>query len=176
MKAAPILAILAIAVAPAVFAQQGALDNAGRMQLAPAPAPATPAAEPEVTLIPEQVSQNTKPAPAAQPATEKKSKTEAIAEDLADPIHFREARTKALRDAQVQVEWERANKAKTDYGKREGLKSYYKLLYAKIVKIDPSVKKVSEFREKVSLHRLEQTRIDPTAPLDDSFERIDRGE
>ena len=64
MKAAPILAILAIAVAPAVFAQQGSLDNAGRMQLAPAPAPATPAAEPEVTLIPEQVSQNTKPAPA----------------------------------------------------------------------------------------------------------------
>jgi hypothetical protein len=57
-------------------------------------------------------------------------------------------------------------KARTDLEKRDALKSYYKLLYARIVKLDPSVTKVSVLREAAALRRLEQTRIDPTEPLD----------
>ncbi len=181
MKIALVIVVLAFAIAPAVIAQQAAPANPGRLQLAPAPAAApaaaaapTPAAEPEVTLIPEQIPQNKKPAEAA---AEKKSKTEESAEALLERIHFREARTKALRDPGVQAEWDRSLKAKTDYARREALKGYYKLLYDQIVKIDGSVKKTADLRRQSSLHRLDQTRIDPTEPLDpqERAELFERG-
>ena len=120
--------------------------------------------------------QNAKPAPAPKP--DAKSKTEESAEELIERIHFREARVKALRDPQVQAEWDRAAKAKTDYEKREALKRYYKLLYARILKIDGSVKKTADLREHAALRRLGETRIDPTEPLDpqERAERVERSE
>ncbi len=178
MKRILCLFTLTLALAPTLFSQQAAPETPGRLQLAPAPvrapAPAAPTAaapavEPEVTLIPEQVPQRTKPnsKPVDAPkTTEAKSKTEESAEDLNERIHFREARVKALRDPQVQAEWDSAAKAKTDFEKREALKRYYKLLYARILKIDASVKSVVTLRQASSLHRLEQTRIDPTEPFD----------
>jgi hypothetical protein len=175
MKIAPFLVTLTLALAPAVFAQQPSATNPARLQLAPAAAPAAapaPAAEPEVTLIPEQVVPKEKP---VAPKPDTKSKTEQSAEDAAERIHFREARIKAERDPKVQAEWDRANKAKTDLEKREALKSYYTLLYARILKIDSSVKKTADLRSAASLHRLEQTRIDPTEPLDPQ-ERAERFE
>jgi hypothetical protein len=75
----------------------------------------------------------------------------------------------------VQAEWDSAAKAKTDYDKREALKRYYKLLYGRILKIDSSVKKTSDLRQQAALRRLEQTRIDPTEPLDPQ-ERAERFE
>ncbi len=177
----PFFILFALALAPALLAQQPTPETAGRLRVAPAPAeraaPAPPpAVEPEVTLIPEQVPQNLKPAPA--PKSEPKSKTAESAEDLIERIHFREARIKALRDPQVQAEWDQAVKAKTDYAKREALKRYYKLLHGRILKIDSSVKKVSDLREQASLRRLLQNRIDPTEPLDpeERAERFERTE
>jgi hypothetical protein len=166
------LAILAVAL-PALTAQEPSLTKPGRMQVAPGAAPAAPApaVEPEVTLIPEQIPQNAKPAPA--PKAEAKSKTEENAEELMERIHFREAKVKAEREPKVQAEWESAKKAKTDYDKREALKRYYTLLYARILKIDGSVKKTAELRQAAALRRLQQTRIDPTEPLDDQ-ERAER--
>lgn len=173
MKIAPALFLLAFVLAPAVRAQQAAPENSGRLQLAPATPPAaTPAIEPEVTLIPEQVAPKPKP---VENKLDAKSKTEQSAEEAAERIHFREARIKALRDPKVQAEWDRSNKAKTDLEKREALKAYYKLLYAQILKIDPTVKKTAALRETASVHRLEQTRIDPTEPLDPE-ERAERFE
>jgi hypothetical protein len=178
MKRIHVLFAAAFAIAPALIAQESTQAAPGRLQLAPAAAPATPApaAEPEVTLIPEQVPQNPKPAPA--PKAEPKSKTEESAEELVERIHFREARIKALRDPQVQAEWETAAKARTDYEKREALKRYYKLLYSRIIKIDATVKKTSDLRQTAALRRLEQTRIDPTEPLDpqERAERIQRND
>ena len=167
MKRTHLLFALVFALAPALPAQEAAPANPGRLQIAPAAAPAAPApaAEPEVTLIPEQVPQNAKPTASPKPE-EKKDKTEESAEALLERIHFREAQTKALRDPQVQAEWANAMKAKTDYDKREALKRYYKLLYDRILKVDISVKKTSDLRQAAALHRLEQTRIDPTEPLD----------
>ena len=175
MKRIPVLLALVFAAAPVLTAQEPSATKPGRLQVAPA-APAAqparmPAAEPEVTLIPEQVPQN--PKPAAEPKAEGKSKTEQSAEELLERIHFREARVKALRDPQVQAEWESSTKARTDYDRREALKRYYKVLYERIVKIDGSVKKTSDTRQAAALHRLEQTRIDPTEPLD-SLERAER--
>lgn len=132
----------------------------------------------EPALIPEEVPQNQKPKGQAIEAVPK-SKTEASNEDLQERIRLREARVKAERDPQVRAEWDRSVKAKTDLEKRDALKSYYKLLYARILKIDSSVKKIADLRAQSSLRRLEQTRIDPTEPLDpeeraERFERAQR--
>jgi len=53
-----------------------------------------------------------------------------------------------------------------DFEKREALTSYYTLLYDRIAKLDPKLKtRTTEIRNK-SIHRLSQTRIDPTDPID----------
>ena len=87
-------------------------------------------------LIPES------PAPAKKPkaAPPKKSATEQASDDLQMRIRYREARTKALQDPKIQMEWERAQTAKTDPEKREALRSYYKMLCDRVVKIDPGTK------------------------------------
>jgi hypothetical protein len=184
MKRTPALFVLTFALASLLRAQEASPAAPGRLQLAPAaaPTPLTPDSLPEVTLVPEPVPQKKKPDAAAAAAVpvdkEKKSKTEESSEEVTQRVHFREARTKALRDPQVQAEWERATHAKTDLIKREALQTYYKLLYARILKIDGSVKKLADLRQTASMHRLEQTRIDATEPLDpdERAERFERGE
>ncbi|RYD80290.1 MAG: hypothetical protein EOP84_12155 [Verrucomicrobiaceae bacterium] len=54
--------------------------------------------------------------------------------------------------------------ARTDYEKREALKKYYALLYARMEKMDKSLKKEIEVREPLTVRRLHQTRIAPTEP------------
>ncbi len=141
-----------------------------------APSP-TPALVPEVTLIPEPVKEEMKkPTEKEKGEKSEKSKTAENAEELIARIHYREAYTKAQRDPKVMDEWDRAMKARTDLEKREALKSYYKLLHARILKVDASVKKISDERRGISLRRLEQTRIDATEPLDprERLEGFDR--
>ncbi len=154
---------------PSTLAQEAASKPS--LELAPT---STPALEPEVTLIPEPVKkEEKKPEPVEKPEKAEKSKTAESSEELIARIHYREAYTRAQREPKVMAEWERAAKAKTDLQKREALKTYYTLLHARIVKVDPSVKKTSDLRRAASLRRLEQTRIDPTEPLDPQ-ERADR--
>jgi hypothetical protein len=184
MKKFSVLLAAVLLATPRLFAQQAGAEASGRLQVKPVEPPAavapTPAVEPEVTLIPEQVPPPSKPATPATPDApkEKKSATEQSSEELQERIHFREARIKALRDPKVQAEWDRAGKSRTDLEKREALKSFYTLLYDRIVAIDPTVKKTSDLRRDSSLRRLQQTRIDPTEPLDpqERAERFDRSE
>ncbi len=136
-------------------------------QDAPERMPAPSSLPEEVPLIPEEVPQTPKPrggAVGSPRSGAEPSKTEASADELRARIRFREAKTKALRDPQVQAQWERSLRAKTDYEKREALKSYYKLLYQRIAKLDRSVKTLSDQRQQYSLRRLDQTRVDPTEP------------
>jgi hypothetical protein len=95
-----------------------------------------------------------------------KNETSATEDELRARIRLRELKTKVSRDPQVQAELERASTALTDYEKREALKAYYNLLYGKIEKLDRSLKKRVDVLRKQSIHRLEQTRIDPTHPVD----------
>lgn len=89
----------------------------------------------------------------------------ADAEDLVKQrIRMREAKTKVQRDPAVQAEWDRAAAVRTDYEKREALKSYYKLLYGRMAKVDPTLKTAIGKQLQESLERLEQTRIAPTQP------------
>ena len=91
----------------------------------------------------------------------KKNKTETNTDDIADRIKFREAKTKALRDEQVQEQWAVFESQKSDEEKRVALRKYYTLLYARILKINGSIKKLVSLREAESLKQLDQSRVRP---------------
>ena len=145
------------------------------------PAPSEPASPAEsLPLIPESPEPAKKPkgkspalAPVGELKKEKKSSTEATADEQAQRIRFREAKTRALRDPAVQREWERSLQARSDFEKREALASYYKLLFARIAKLDKSLKPQATLTQQRALRGLTQTRIDPTEPLDPQ-ERAER--
>jgi hypothetical protein len=127
-------------------------------QPSPAPAPDS------LSLIPDAPPPNDKPprrsgsgSGALNPI--RKNKTDAGAQDFAERIKFREAKTKALRDEQIQQELSNADAARKDQEKREALKRYYKLLYAKILKIDGSLKKIVAQRQEQSLKQLDQNNV-----------------
>ena len=102
-------------------------------------------------LIPESPTPAKKP----KPAPPKKSSTEQASDDLQTRIRYREARTKALQDPGIQMEWDRAQTAKTDPEKREALRSYYKMLCDRVVKIDPRTKPRIEALRNTLAWRLE---------------------
>jgi len=164
MKLALTLASLLTAAA---FAQQP--------QLRPTPpelqsTPAQPAAQDGLGLIPEA------PEPAGKPKghalTEpgrsgpRVDRTSAAQNELADRIRLRELITKVRREPKVAAEWDRAETAKTDLEKREALKSYYTLLYDRVAKLEPKLKTRTTEIQRQSIHRLAQSRIDPTDPID----------
>lgn len=107
-------------------------------------------------LIPEAPKPTVKPkAEATAPAEpKKKSSTEKESDDLQMRIRYREAKTRALQDPMLQQEWDRAAAAKTEESKREALKSYYKLLCDRMVKIDAAVKPRVEIFQKSLAWRL----------------------
>lgn len=138
------------------------------------PAQDTPQMFPEPVLIPETPESTPKPEGSAieEPKKEKgkekvkQDKTAAAADEMASRIRYRQAKTRALKDPAVQAEWAKAAKARTDYARREALTNYYTLLYARMEKLDASLKKEIASRQIVSLRRIKQARLDPTeAPV-----------
>jgi hypothetical protein len=110
---------------------------------------------------------------AAQDTAQKKNKKPAgpsrtdIAEDAMQlHIKLRAAKTKALQDPAILAEFAKAKSTKTDYERREALKRYYVLLYARMIQIDPSITGGIVARQGLSLSRLYQLRLNPTVPLD----------
>ena len=98
----------------------------------------------------------------------KQSKTIATEEDLKERIRFREVKTQALKDANVRGQWERAQAATTDPEKREVLRQYYTQLYSRMLKIDSSLAKRIEQQKKLSLGRLDQSRVSRGASAQNS--------
>lgn len=132
-------------------------------QPAPAPLPDT------LPLIPDALQPVEKPvhksgasgAGAGRPNPVKKNRTEATANDFAERIKFREAKTRALRDEKIEAVAARAAAAKTDGEKRAALKQYYTLFYEKILKIDGSLKKIVAGRGEQSLKQLDEKNVRP---------------
>lgn len=172
MKSAiPILATLLLAAAP-VLAQE----------TKPEPAPEKPPQlSPTDILIPENLPQNPKPQGSAipQPSSMPRSatrgvtslpggpsKTQIAEDEVKQRIQYRLAKNKAVREPAVQAAWDEAQRAKTDLEKREAMRRYYTLLNARIRKIDGSLSKLTVERQTDATRRLQQTRIDPTEPLD----------
>ena len=123
------------------------------------PPPAGLSLIPDIPLPPEK----TRPRNVESPI--KRRDATADAEDLVKQrIRLREAKTKAQRDPAIMAEWDRAAAVKTDYEKREVLKGYYKLLYGRMAKLDPTLKAPLEKQLQDALGQLEQNKIAPTQP------------
>jgi hypothetical protein len=145
-------------------------NQSGPKEPATQPAPAAaPKEKEDIGLIPETLEPVAKPkgtALAEPEVTEQKiDKTTAAQDEMNARVKMRELKTKFERDPKVQGELDRANSAKTDYEKREAMRSYYTLLYEKIAKADSSLKKHADAAKIKFTHRLDQTQIAPTEPL-----------
>lgn len=97
------------------------------------------------------------PAVAIESATEKMR---------ADTIRYREVRVQAEKDPQVVQMAERVDQEKTLEGRRAALREYYRLLFARVVEIDSSLKIHAENMELAYIRRLAQVRLEPTIPLE----------
>lgn len=126
----------------------------------------TPAATPPVYTDPPQLfpemplpeAPQSEPGSRSRPA---KRKSPAASEDIKDRIRFREVRTRALKDPDVQRQLALAEGAKTDAEKRDAYRNYYKALYARMTKIDPSLKVRARQKEDEALAQLAQIHIEP---------------
>ncbi len=183
MKILPFLMTAALLSAQPIFAQENAASPADqRLDLIPSDTSRLPAES--LPLIPEAPARPQKSKKPVQilpsiidpeNSAGKKTKTEIADEELRGRIRFREAKTKAIKDPAIQSELNRAQAARTDFVKREAMRSYYKLLYARMTKIDASIKPRIAIALAQSLHRLEQDRLKPSEGLDPQ-ERRDRDE
>ncbi len=140
----------------------------------PDPAPGTEQAD----ILRNQPGGRLTPAPVPVPGSRKVSNPERIpgrttlkppatSEDLDRRIRYREARTRAEADPKLRAMWEESRTVATDFEKRALLKDYFKALYAKMLASDKSLEPLIELRRRVALRRLDQTRIDPTDPIED---------
>jgi hypothetical protein len=102
-----------------------------------------------------------------RPKTRTTLKPPATATDLDLRIRFRKAQSKAASDPAIQAAWEESRLAVTDYDKREALKGYYQMLFKRMLALDKGIAPLVADRQQYSLRRLQQTRIDPTDPLDE---------
>lgn len=80
-------------------------------------------------------------------------------------VRYEQVRLQALKDPAIRSLREQADAAKTDEGKRQALREYYRLLYAKMESIDSSLKDKCEAMLQAYLRRLGQFRVTPTIPL-----------
>ena len=89
--------------------------------------------------------------------------------DLEARIRYRQAHSRAANEAPIQALWEESREAKTDYAKRDALRRYYTLLYRRILTFDKTIAPLVQERQRISLRRLDQTRIEPTDPLEEEY-------
>ena len=84
-------------------------------------------------------------------------------------IRFRQAHSRAANEPAIQALWQESREVPTDGQKRDALKRYYTLLYKRIISIDKGIVPLVQERQRVSMRRLEQTRIEPTDPLYEDY-------
>lgn len=131
----------------------------------PIPRPATPP-----SLLPDEIPIPTKrPAPVKPPGAGKPGtalKPQATAEEFDLLIRYRKARNVAEMNEKVRAAWDDSRDAKTDLRKRETLKHYYDVLFAKMLAVDRGIALLVDQRHKAENTRLTQTQIAPTVPTE----------
>ncbi len=170
-----IFALVAASLVSAAVAQDAPKpqfrgNQSGPKEPTTQPAPAA-APKDDIGLIPETLEPVAKPKGKAltesesAPTEQKIDKTTAAQDEMNARVKMRELKTRFERDPKVQGELDRANSAKTDYEKREAMRSYYTLLYDKIGKADSSLKKRADEAKFRFTRRMDQTQVAPTEPL-----------
>ena len=86
--------------------------------------------------------------------------------DLDLRIRYRQAQRRVQDDPALQALWRQSRTARTDYVKRDVLRSYYKLMFQKMLATDKGIFPLVQDRERYTLNRLDQTRVEPTDPTD----------
>jgi hypothetical protein len=125
-----------------------------------------PAPQREPGLVPEGIVR-----PGERPKSRSTLKPPTTSADLAARIRYREAHSRAVNDPKIQALWTESRQVPTDGQKRDALRRYYGALYSRILALDKTVAPLVEERRRVSLKRLDQTRVDPTDPLEGRIER-----
>lgn len=80
-------------------------------------------------------------------------------------IRYQEVKLQALKESAIREMREKADVARTDEAKRQALREYYRMLFAKMVAIDPELTEKCELMETAYMRRISQFRVMPTIPL-----------
>ena len=123
-----------------------------------------PAPQREPSLVPQGVIR-----PGARPKNRSTLRPPATSAELDARIRYRQAHSRAANDPAIQALWEESRQVPTDGQKRDALRRYYTMLYKRILSIDKGIAPLVQERQRVSLRRLDQTRIEPTDPLEEEY-------
>jgi hypothetical protein len=96
-------------------------------------------------------------------ASPKQYSTFLTEQNLRTRIHMREARTRAVNQADIQADWVAAHHTATDPEKRQKLAVYYNHLYDRMIQIDPSIAQAANGERAGVLSRMRYPRIDDAA-------------
>ena len=77
-------------------------------------------------------------------------------EDAKEHAHFQQIKAQALEDKKIRDLQDKADNAQNDDEQRKASKEYYKALYGKMRKLDPSLKEHIDRVENVTIKRLDQ--------------------
>ena len=127
----------------------------------PSPRPSTPP-----SLLPDEIPPRAKrpekmgPPAGTKPEAKRKQETTAAKLDLR--VRYRKARNIAETSDRVRAAWEETRYPKSDQQKRDALRRYYDLLFAKMLGMDQGIAPLVEERRKAETALLTQTRIAPT--------------
>lgn len=80
-------------------------------------------------------------------------------------VLFQQVKLQALKDQAIREMKDKSERASTDEDKRQALREYYRMLFAKINEINPELEERSSILEKAYLRRIGQYRVEPTIPL-----------
>jgi len=80
-------------------------------------------------------------------------------------IRYRELRVKAEQEPAIAAMKAKADSARSPEDQRAALREYYRMLFARIIKLDKSLEEKCKTLEDAYLRRLAQTRLEPTIPL-----------
>lgn len=119
------------------------------------------ALNPDATLIPPDITG----APEDVPPPAPKIAENKYKEERELKVRYQEVKLQALKDSGVRSLHEQAEAAKTDEGKRQALREYYRLLFSKMVAIDSNLQKKCDEMQRAYLRRLGQYRVEPSIPL-----------
>lgn len=80
-------------------------------------------------------------------------------------IRYQEVKLQALKDEAIRAMREKADAARTDEDKRQALREYYNMLFARMVEIAPELEEKCHLMKTAYLRRVSQFRVAPTIPL-----------
>lgn len=127
----------------------------------PSPRPSTPP-----SLLPDEIpplaKRPEKISPTAGTKPEAKPKQESTAAELDLRVRYRKVRNIAETSDRIRAAWEETRYPKSDQEKRDALRRYYDLLFAKMLSMDRGIAPLVEERRKAETSMLTQTRIAPT--------------